>query len=282
MNTLSLFSGIGGLDLGLQRAGMQIVGHVEIDSYCRRVLARHWPEVPQHDDVNTANEWWGSQSRPSVDLVAGGFPCQPVSSSGLRRGQLDPRWLWPGMFGIVRRLRPRFVVMENVVQLLRTGLADVLGDLASIGYDAEWDCLPASAIGALHSRDRWFAVAYPSRQRNADKSASGDRSALPVWAVSGPGDRADVRGNASGDQQPGRGPGVLAAVLEAPRVLGSSRPVHVGDWGHEPGVPRMAHGVPGRLDTARRHALGNAVVPQVGEHIGALVMDAEQRLERAA
>ena len=95
VNVLSLFSGIGGLDLGLERAGMTVVGQVEIDPWCRKVLAKHWPEVPRHDDVRTAAGWWGGRRAP--DLVCGGFPCQPVSYAGLGLAQSDPRWLWPLM-----------------------------------------------------------------------------------------------------------------------------------------------------------------------------------------
>src|SRR3954465_4766718 len=102
MKVLSLFAGIGGLELGLERAGMTPVGQVEIDPFCRRVLAKHWPEVPRHDDVRTAAEWWQSQQRPRVDVVAGGFPCQPASSAGLKLAQKDPRWLWPAMANVIR------------------------------------------------------------------------------------------------------------------------------------------------------------------------------------
>lgn len=101
MNVLSLFAGIGGLDLGLERAGMTTIGQVEIDPYCQQVLARHWPGVPRHDDVRTTVEWWGREHRPTVDVVAGGFPCQPVSAAGARGAQQDERWLWPAMAHII-------------------------------------------------------------------------------------------------------------------------------------------------------------------------------------
>src|SRR5688572_6955713 len=118
MNVLSLFSGIGGLELGLERAGMTVVGQVEIDPFCRRVLAKHWPDVPRHDDVRTCVEWWKSGPRPAVHVVAGGPPCQPASRSGLRLGSADPRWGWPWFLAAVRELGPRFVVMENPPALL--------------------------------------------------------------------------------------------------------------------------------------------------------------------
>lgn len=158
---LSLFSGIGGLDLGLDRAGWTCVGQVEIDPYCRSVLARHWPEVPRHDDVRTAAAWWMGRGAPAPVLVAGGFPCQPVSSMGKRRAQDDPRWGWPWFADVVRALGPRYVLVENVVGLLDAGFGDVLAGLSSLGFDAEWSVLSACAFGAPHTRERLFVLAYP-------------------------------------------------------------------------------------------------------------------------
>ncbi len=180
-NVLSLFSGIGGLrrlDLGLERAGMTITGQVEIDPWCRSILARHWPEVPRHDDVRTAADWWGDRAAP--DLVAGGFPCQPVSSAGKRLAQADSRWLWPAFAQVIRHLGPRLVLVENVPGLLVRGMGDVLGDLASLGYDAEWDCVPAAFVGAPHIRNRVWIVAYP--QRSGRVGANGDqREHAAAW-----------------------------------------------------------------------------------------------------
>lgn len=160
---LSLFAGIGGLELGLERAGMTVVGQVELDEFCRSILTRHWPEVPKHDDVTTAVGWWTGQPRPRVDVVCGGFPCQPFSTAGLRRGVGDPRWLWPAMADVVRAVRPRYVVVENVAALLRDveAFGWLLGDLAELGFDAEWSVLPACSLGAPHTRERLFLVAYP-------------------------------------------------------------------------------------------------------------------------
>jgi len=131
----SLFSGIGGLDLGLERAGMTVRWQVEQDAWCQRVLAKHWPDVPRYGDIKTI-DW--TEVEP-IDLVCGGFPCQPVSLAGKRRAQDDPRWLWPEFARCLRVLRPRFALLENVPGLLSAGFGDVLGDLAALGYDAEWD-----------------------------------------------------------------------------------------------------------------------------------------------
>lgn len=155
----SLFSGVGGLDLGLERAGWQIVWQVELEDFCQRVLAAHWPAVTRYRDIRSLDV----RALARVELLCGGFPCQPVSVAGKRRGQADERWLWPEFARVIRAVRPRFVLVENVPGLLQRGIGDVLGDLAACGYDAEWDCLPAASAGAPHLRDRVWIVAYPER-----------------------------------------------------------------------------------------------------------------------
>ena len=153
----SLFAGIGGFDLGLERAGMVCKWQVEIDDYANRVLAKHWPDVARHDDVRTfptAEREWG------VDVICGGFPCQDISIAGKGAGLAGERsGLWHQFARIIRTIRPRWVVIENVPALTSRGLGTVLGDLAEIGFDAEWHCIPASAVGAPHRRDRIWIVA---------------------------------------------------------------------------------------------------------------------------
>ena len=238
MNYLSLFSGIGGIDLGLDRAGWTCVGQVEIDPFCRCVLAKHWPEVSRHDDVRTAVAWWRSERRPRLDAVVGGFPCQPFSRSGARLGVADERWGWPWMGDVVRVLRPRFVVMENVAALLDDGDAFgcVLSDLATFGFDAQWSVLSACAVGAPHARERLFVVAYPDR---VDGSA---------WLGSGSGQISPER----------RGESSWADPVDG----------FVAADGYGRGV---ADGVSAGLELARVAALGNAVVPQVAECIGRMI-----------
>ncbi|MEU4676505.1 DNA (cytosine-5-)-methyltransferase [Micromonospora sp. NPDC023737] len=167
LNVLELFAGIGGLSLGLQRAGMRIVGHVEINPFCRAVLQKHWPEVPCHDDVRTATGWWRRNPRPRVDVIAGGFPCQPFSAAGLRRGTADDRWGWPWMADVIRAIRPRYVLVENVPGLIRDAAAFecLLSDLAQLGFDARWGVLSACAVGAPHTRERLFVLAYTAGER---------------------------------------------------------------------------------------------------------------------
>ncbi len=154
----SLFSGIGGLDLGLERAGMECKWQVEQDEFCRKVLTKHWPYVPKYVDVRFIKEL------AYVDLICGSFPCQPVSVAGKQAGTDDDRWLWPEFARIIRLVRPRCALIENVPGLLTANnggaMAEILGDLAALGYDAEWDCVSAESVGAPHLRWRVFVVAY--------------------------------------------------------------------------------------------------------------------------
>ena len=151
----SLFAGVGGLDLGLERAGIKCRWQVEIDEYASRVLERHWPNVRRHDDVQTFTDI------EYVDIVCGGFPCQDVSNAGHRAGIDGERsGLFFELMRIVRDVGPRYVLLENVSALLVRGMDRVLSELAASGYDAEWEWLPASAFGAYHNRDRVFILAY--------------------------------------------------------------------------------------------------------------------------
>jgi len=158
----SLFSGIGGIDLGLERAGMVTRWFCEIDPHCRNVLARHWPGLPIYGDI-TAVDWSGVER---VDVLAGGFPCQPVSNAGKRLGTDDVRWLWPEFARAIRALRPLYVLVENVAALLGRGFGEVVTDLAALGYDAEWDCIPAAAVGAPHLRDRLWIIAHARSEQH--------------------------------------------------------------------------------------------------------------------
>lgn len=158
----SLFSGIGGLDLGLERAGMVCRWQIEVDDYCQRVLAKHWPDVPKYGDIREVT----GEELERVDLLCGGFPCQDISNAGKRAGIDGARsGLWSEYIRLVRVLRPRFVLVENVAALLVRGLDRVLIDLAESGYSAEWDCIPAASVGAPHRRDRLFVVAHTESHR---------------------------------------------------------------------------------------------------------------------
>lgn len=162
LRVLDLFSGIGGFSLGLERTGgFETVAFCEIEEYPRKVLARHWPKVPCYDDVRNLTADVLGRDRIAVDVICGGFPCQDISFAGKGAGLAGERsGLWFHYARLIGELRPKFVIVENVAALLSRGLADVLGSLAALGYDAEWHCIPASAVGAPHRRDRLWIVAY--------------------------------------------------------------------------------------------------------------------------
>ncbi len=158
---LDLFSGIGGFSLGLERAGMQTVAFCEIDAFCRRVLAKHWPTTPVYDDIRqlTARRLH-HDNIPHIDLICGGYPCQPFSIAGRQRGENDPRHLWPEMHRLIREIRPRWVICENVAGHVELGLDTVLADLEHAGYAATPVIIPACAVGAPHRRDRVWIIAH--------------------------------------------------------------------------------------------------------------------------
>lgn len=250
----SLFAGIGGLELGLER-GLKLGGvdartiwQCEIEPFARSILARHWPSAIRYHDITEMQEV------PYVDLVCGGFPCQDLSYAGKRAGLAGARsGLFWELMRVVRLVGPRYVVLENVAALLTAdgGLAmgAVLGALAEGGYDAEWDCIPASAIGAPHHRDRVFVVAY------ADEAQCKRRSR---WLEASP-----FKPEASFSH-------FEAAAFGGPRLV-----PWVGRFEAPPACLGVAHGVPTRLDRDRIGALGNAVVPQVAEVIGRRVAEIE-------
>jgi DNA (cytosine-5)-methyltransferase 1 len=158
----SLFSGFGGMDLGLERAGLKCWWQVEINKYAQGVLKKHWPKVTQWSDVRVA----GFNTLEPVDLICGGFPCQGISNAGEREGLADERsGLWKEFIRIVRELRPHYVLVENVGALTVRGLQRVLGDLCESGFDAEWATLSAASFGAVHRRERLFIVAYTTGNR---------------------------------------------------------------------------------------------------------------------
>jgi DNA (cytosine-5)-methyltransferase 1 len=232
MNYLSLFSGIGGIDLGLDRAGMTCVGQVEKDPYCRSVLDRHWPGVPKHDDVHTASAWWLEKTRPAVDLVVGGFPCQDISNAHTNGSRLAlegrKSGLWRLFADIVEAVGPGWVLVENV-GAWRRWVPGVRRDLHNLGYASLPVQVSAGSVGAPHKRPRVLVVAHANSQGE------------PLRAI-----HAEVAG-----------------LRPLPRGGGYWR-------GTQPRALRVAHGVPGQMDRLR--ALGNAVVPQVAERIGRLIL----------
>ena len=179
LKVLDLFSGIGGFSLGLERTGgFETVAFCEIEPFPRAVLKEHWPDVPCYEDVRTLTANQLRSDGISVDVICGGFPCQDISYAGGGAGMEGARsGLWSEIARLVGELRPQYVIVENVSALLSRGLGRVLGDLAEIGYDAEWHCIPASAVGAPHIRDRIWIIAYP---QHSDTDSAGPHRA-PIY-----------------------------------------------------------------------------------------------------
>ena len=247
MRVLDLFSGIGGFSLGLERAGaFRTVAFCERDEFCQAVLRKHWPGTPIYDDVRTID----ADRLGRIDLICGGWPCQPWSVAGQQRGAEDDRDLWPEMQRIVEAVQSRWIIGENVRGFVNEpmGLERSLSDLESIGYQAAPFIIPACAVDAPHRRDRVWIIANAAQlQRNG----SGEYSKQSERQVS------EFRGRCG-----------EISVADVGRTATECR-----RWLAEPDVCRVAHGVPRRVDRLR--SLGNAVVPQVVERIGRAIMEAE-------
>lgn len=240
MNFGSLFAGIGGIDLGLERAGMECAWQVEIDEFCRRVLTKHWPNVPKFEDVKEC----GKHNLERVRLIAFGFPCQDISYASPNGAGIDGTrsGMWTHGARIISELRPDYALVENVPALLERGMGRVLGDLAALGYDAEWHCLSARAFGAPHLRERVFIFANSNGKRiKAGWHEQIQRVEAFSWCK-------DVR--------------------------------RVEDLRGRPDIPesvirRTSNGLSIRVDR-----IGNAVVPQIAEWIGRRIMNRENETKR--
>ena len=249
MRHLDLFSGIGGFALAARNVGWETVAFCEIDSYCQRVLAKHWPDVPIYGDIRTFNGL-------ECDLITGGYPCQPFSLAGVRRGDGDPRHLWPEAFRLVRELRPSRAVFENVAGHITMGLDAVLSDLEGIGYTCETFVIPACAVDAPHRRDRVWIICHSNRDRKSD---------VPIHAAVSKLQNVDDTNSAHGER--GR---LSSRTQQKHSDIGGD-----GRWQAEPGVGRVANGIPNRVDRLR--ALGNAIVPQVAEVIFKAINEANKQ-----
>ena len=230
----SLFSGIGGFSLGFQRVGIKTLWQVELKPFCRQVLAKHFPGAERFTDVKLV----GKHNLKVVDIISGGFPCQDISQAGKQAGiKVGTRsGLWFEYARIIDELRPKFAVIENVARLVNRGLQQVLDDLAEIGYNAEWDCIRASDMGAPHRRERVFVIAYPNRD----------------------------------GRERGRiydGPWIQAS--DTPWLWESFRTTDRKVWLEtECKLHGNVDGVSKQLDTDRVASCGNSIVPQIAELIG--------------
>lgn len=248
----SLFSGIGGLELGLEWAGLgPVVWQCEVDPFCRAVLAKHWPNVERFPDVKAVRRF------PYADLVCGGFPCQDVSSAGKRRGLGGERsGLWYWFARHVREIRPRFVVVENVASGASRWLRPIRHQLHLLGYRTRALGIAAADVGAPHLRRRVFVVAYADRAGLRDQQGQGRDAAAGCGA---PLADADLSRPPERGIEPARDERTPA---QRSRVSGDS-------WSVEPDVGRVALGVPHRVD--RLASLGNAVVPQCAQIVGEVI-----------
>lgn len=228
---LSLFSGIGGLDLAAEWAGFQTVGQCEWADYPTKVLEKHWPNVPRWRDIRTltGEDFYARTGLRTVDVVSGGFPCQPFSKAGKLEGKDDDRFLWPEMLRVIKELHPTWVVGENVANILNLALDDVLSDLEAAGYETRAFMVSARSVGALHLRERFAILAHA----NSDRRVTGACEAS--------------EGGRDGEQ-------VHDVEPEGADVCGG------GHWRLESGICRVADGVSDWMDRVR--CLGNAVVPQ--------------------
>jgi len=259
LTVLDLFSGIGGFSLGLERAGMKTIAFCEIDPFCRKVLKKHWPDVPIFEDVR---ELRAEDITEPVDVICGGYPCQPFSLAGKRGGETDDRHLWPEYLRLIREIRPAWVIAENVVGHVSMGLDQVLFDLENEGYACWTFVIPACAVNAPHRRDRVWILGNTERGRLSRVARR--------WAgekfKNGCQDVADTNSTGQQEQHP---PCVAATQGHGARPTDKER--GKAWWSTEPTICRVAYGVPNRVDRIR--ALGNSVVPQIPEIIGRAILE---------
>lgn len=246
MRVLDLFAGIGGFSLGLERTGgFETVAFCELDAKARAVLAKHWPNIPLFEDVSALSKEILDAKGIEVDVITGGFPCQDISLAGKGAGLEGARsGLWFQFHRLIKEIQPRYAIIENVSALRSRGLDQVLWSLSEIGYDAEWHCIPAAAVGAPHRRDRIWIVAYPSGARS--------KAGIPA---AGYGEEGDSE----------------ISNYISDRLNGwAGRDI----WATEPSVGRVANGVSNR--SHRLKQLGNAVVPQIPQLLGEAILHTEK------
>lgn len=260
---LSLFSGIGGLDLAAEWAGFTTVGQCEMSDYPTAVLEKHWPDVPRWRDIRTLTKegfYERTGGLRTVDVISGGFPCQPFSVAGKQRGKEDERFLWPEMLRVIRELRPHCVVGENVPRIIKIAARQVVEDLEREGYNAIVFNFEAAAVGAWHRRSRFFFVGIAEGRLTSD--AESERS------EGQPSARTAEQDEKPWEMQPDAVYSIGTAIhntvcgrfdrdarrRESPELADGRQ------WAAEPGVGRVANGLPCRVERIR--ALGNAVVPQ--------------------
>jgi DNA (cytosine-5)-methyltransferase 1 len=285
LRVLDLFSGIGGFSLGLERTGgFETVAFCEIEPFPRKVLAKHWPEVPCYEDVTKLTGDILERDGISVDVITGGFPCQDLSTAGKQAGMDEGTrsGLWSEIVRLIGELRPQYVIVENVAALLsgpiekRGGwFGRVLGDLAGCGYDAEWENIPASALGAPHRRERVWIVAYPIKAGGPVRSIFGS---CGEWVARTHANNL-VSSWPSPDAWEERAKGHKPQEVSGFSAFSWRQNVRgVEDYFRLPNIPqplvfRNSDGFSNAVD--RVGACGNSVVPQIPEMIGNAILQAE-------
>jgi DNA (cytosine-5)-methyltransferase 1 len=261
----SLFSGIGGIDLGFEWAGIETKWQVEIDEYCQKLLSIRFPHTKKFTDVRKV----GSHNLEKVDIISGGFPCQDISVAGKGAGIEGERsGLWTELHRVISELRPRFAFIENVPMLTIRGGGRVISDLAEIGYDAEWQIVGADDVGAWHRRKRIWIVAYS--EHNGSSPTDGQREKIESSKQTGKKSIGEFEGRSGLQDVPDttskRRCGGDTTRKNAKDVGELRRSERFGYWSFEPDVGRVAHGIPKRVD--RLKGIGNAVVPYIPYIIG--------------
>lgn len=286
MKVLDLFSGIGGFALGFHMADpkFQTVGFVEQDEYCQKILALRFPEVPIYNDIKT----FDPAQFIGTDIICGGFPCQPWSVANTqRRGAKDDRDLWPEMLRVIKAVRPRFVVGENVRGFINEplGLQRSISDLENIGYENQGFIIPALAVDAKHRRDRMFFMAVSrhgswrhigatkkrhrhSRERATDTNQTSRSSKQPSAVANPNGTRSTAGLSRQNERQKGNSRELDNGSNQQSRWSESYR------WPVEPNILRISHGIPNRVD--RLKCIGNSIVPHIAMHIGRAIIEASR------
>lgn len=296
----SLFSGIGGFDLAAEWAGFQNIFSVEIDDFCDKVLKKNFPEVKRYYDIRKFD---GTKYRGTIDVLSGGFPCQPFSVAGKRRGNQDDRYLWKTMFKTIHDVKPTWIIGENVPGIISMELDTVLFDLESEDYTCQTFIIPACGKGAWHRRNRVWIIAYNEKKFNRKHNPGKSKRQIQqsgIGAIKKDVPNTDHERLKKQCQQKPDEPkqsGIELCSQNAPDSnkfndddrrfqsgkisqqqasgIQKSKPLRHEWWATEPGVGRMAHGLPDRVD--RLKALGNAIVPQVAYEFFRIINEIETK-----
>jgi DNA (cytosine-5)-methyltransferase 1 len=270
----SLFTGVGGLDLSAEWAGFQTVGQCEWADYPTKVLEKHWPNVPRWRDIRsvTADSFYDKTGLRTVDIISGGFPCQPFSFAGKRKGEEDDRFLWPEMLRVIQELQSSWVVGENVAGIVNMALDQVLSDLENEGYEVQTFIIPACGVEAPHKRERVFIVGWNTNSGNVGEvgkiqKRQGTESGRVCENV------ANTNKSRCKELELQR----ESSKRKMFRGISEERSTIGGNWSIEPGVGRAANGISNRVD--RLECLGNAVVPQQAYPIFQAIADIENSIK---